>query len=65
MMSRRIVLSFDHPPCGDIAVDIHVSLCDPIQEGAEAIAERLRPVCPICKQPAIYVGFCFEPKDDL
>lgn len=54
MSKRRIRLMFDHPTptCDDVVVDIHLPLPDPIEDDAEAIAERVRPACPICKQPA-------------
>jgi hypothetical protein len=62
-MSRRLMLMFDHPTC-DVAVEIYVPLPEPIQEGTEAMADRYRPACPICKQPAQYLGWNFEPVDD-
>jgi len=55
-MSRRIVLGFTHATC-DVDVDVTVPLPDPIQEGADAMATRCRPACPICKEPMQYVGF--------
>ena len=61
-MSRRIILSFDHMPCGDITVDIYLPYVesDVGEGGVEELAKRHRPACPICKQPARYVGFGFE-----
>ena len=57
---HRIVLAFDHPPCEGVNVDVTVPLPDPIQESAEAMAERYRHTCPLCKEPARYVGFHFD-----
>jgi hypothetical protein len=64
-MSRRIMLSFDHASCSDGTVDIYLPLPDPIQESAEAMADRHRPACPICKQPARYVGWRFETAEEF
>ena len=63
--TTRISLMFDHPGCpDDIVVDIHLPLPDPIEEGAEAMAERVRPLCPICKQSMRYAGFSFSDEDE-
>ncbi len=61
-MTLRITLSFDHPPCGNVGVDIRIPMPNPIEESAEAIADRYRPECPICAEPARYVGFSMEPE---
>jgi len=58
-MNRRIVLSFEHTACGT-DVEIYVPLPDPLQEGAQAIADHRRPACPICKALMQYVGFSFD-----
>jgi hypothetical protein len=59
-MSNRIMLMFEHPACGEIVVDLHLPLPEPIVESADAMGERLRPACPICKQPMRYVGFSYD-----
>lgn len=53
-MSLRITLIFEHPTC-DVGVDVHLPLPDPIEVGAEAMADRCRPACPICKEPMRYI----------
>lgn len=61
----RISLLFDHPGCpGDVTVDIELPLPDPVVESTEAIAERVRPACPICKQRTRYAGFRFVDEDN-
>jgi hypothetical protein len=54
-VKSRIVLAFEHPTC-DIGVDVHIAFPNPIQ-GAEALAARVCPACPICKEPMSYTGF--------
>jgi hypothetical protein len=54
-VSNRVVLAFEHPSC-DIGVDIHIAFPDPVQ-GPKAQAARMRPACPICKEPLHYTGF--------
>jgi hypothetical protein len=63
MSKHRISLMFEHPACDDVVVDIHLPLPDPIEESAEAMADRVRPACPICKQPMRYVGWGFSDID--
>ena len=66
-MSTRIMLVFEHPTpttCDEIAIDIHLPLPDPIVEAAEAMAARVQPACPFCKQPMHYIGFNFENADE-
>lgn len=58
-MSRRITLVFEHPACGEVGTDVHLPLPNPITESAEAMAARVCPACPLCKQPMSYVGFSF------
>ena len=63
--TTRISLMFDHPGCpDDVVVDIHLPLPNPIDESAEAMAERVRPVCPICKQPMQYAAWGFSDEDE-
>lgn len=57
----RIRLMFEHPAC-EIVVDVHLPLADPIVEGADAMAARVCPACPICKERLGYVGFNLDPK---
>ena len=60
---RRIRLLFDHSEhsaCGEVSVSVHLPLFDPIVEGADALAARVRPACPICKEALRYVGFNLE-----
>lgn len=66
MSKRRIRFMFDHPTptCADVVVDIHLPLPDPIEEGAEAMAERVRPACPICKQPMRYAAWSYSDIND-
>ena len=61
-MSRRILFMFEHPAC-NVIVDIHLPLPDPIEESTEAMAERVRPACPICKQSMRYGGWNFSDAD--
>jgi len=56
----RIVLQFAHVTCDQVIVDINLPLPDPPTEGAEAMATRVCPACPICKLPMSYVGFSFD-----
>ena len=56
-MRRRIMLMFEHPACNDVVVDIHLPLPDPITESTEAMAARVIPACPICKEPMRYAGW--------
>jgi hypothetical protein len=65
MSKRRIRLMFDHPThtC-DVVVDIHLPLPEPIEESVAAMADRVRPACPICKQPMPYTGWSFSDLDD-
>jgi len=37
---------------------------DPINESAEAQADRVCPACPTCKAPMRYIGFRFSKDDD-
>ena len=63
-MSCRILLAFEHATC-DIGVDVHVPLS---KENSEVLADRVRPACPICKEPMIYIGFWIgmaDPEDPL
>ena len=59
---KHIMLMFEHPAC-DVVVDIHLPLPDPITEGADAMAERVRPACPICKEPMRYSAWGFSDTD--
>ncbi len=59
MSTRRIMLMFEHPTC-DVVVDVHIPLPEPIEEGAHAMAARVQPGCPICKELMRYVGFSFD-----
>lgn len=61
----RIALVFDHPPCDGVEITLTVPLPDPIQEGADALAARYLPACPLCKEPARYVGFHLDAEEDL
>lgn len=63
-MSSHITLVFEHTPCVDVRVDVRLPLPDPVEEGAEAIADRIRPTCPACKEAMQYVGFYFGNEDD-
>lgn len=63
MSASRIVLCFEHSTCA-VLVDITLPLPDPIVEGAETMADRIRPTCPICKNPTDYIGFCFDAEED-
>lgn len=58
-MSRRIMLLFEHPTC-DVSIDVYLPVPDPIEVGAEVMADHCRPACPICKMALQYVGFCLE-----
>ena len=53
MSKRRIRLMFDHPTptCDDVVVDIHLPLPTQIEAGAEALADRVRPLGggPLCE----------------
>jgi len=62
-MTRRIQLMFEHPTC-NVVVDVHIPLPEPIEEGHDAMAVRVRPACPLCKQPMRYVGWSFSTIDD-
>lgn len=62
--AKRIALVFDHPPCEGVEVTVVVPLPDPIQEGADAMAARCAPACPICKEPARYVGFHLDTESE-
>lgn len=59
----RITLVFSHPPCHGVRVDVCLPLPDPVEEGAEAMAGRVCPACPLCKEPMRYVGFHFGDED--
>jgi hypothetical protein len=63
-VNTHITLVFDHPPCNGVRVDIHLPLPDPPVEDAEAMAERMRPACPVCKRSMQYVGFYFGGDDE-
>lgn len=63
-MSRRIYLMFEHPTCQGIVVDIHLPLPDPAEKSTDDLALRVRPACPICKQPMRYSGWGFSDTDD-
>ena len=52
---HHIMLMFEHPSC-DVVVDIHLPLPD-------LMAERVRPLCPSCKQPMRY-SCCFSDYDE-
>lgn len=58
-MSRRIILVFEHPSCEEVAIEIQLPLPDPSTESADAMAARICPACPFCKEPMRYVGFSF------
>jgi len=62
--TRRIALVFDHPSCEGVEVTLTVPLPDLIQEGADAMAARFAPACPICKALARYVGFHFDTESE-
>ncbi len=59
-MSHRIMLMFEHPTCNDVVVDVHLPLPDPITENIDTIAARVKPACPICKEPMHYIGWGFS-----
>jgi hypothetical protein len=63
MSKHRIMLMFEHPPC-DVVVDVHIPLPEPIEESANAMAERVRPACPICKEPMRYSAWSFSDDEE-
>jgi hypothetical protein len=63
-MSTRITLVFDHPPCNGVRVDIRLPLPNFLTVGAEEMANRVCPPCPVCKQPMQYTGFHLGDNDD-
>lgn len=60
---HHIMLMFEHPAC-DVVVDIHLPLPDPIEESTEVMAERVRPLCPSCKEPMRYSCWSFSDYDE-
>lgn len=60
---KRIMIMFEHHAC-DVVVDIHIPLPEPIEESVDAMAERVRPACPICKEPMRYSAWGFSNTDD-
>lgn len=60
----RIMLMFEHPACNNVVVDIHLSLpeqrASPIDATAATLAARVRPACPICKDPMHYRAWGFS-----
>ncbi|HSX22388.1 MAG TPA: hypothetical protein VLE97_06385 [Gaiellaceae bacterium] len=63
MSRQRIRFAFEHITC-EAVVDVYLPRPDPITEGAETMAARVCPACPICALPMKYAGFSFE-VDDL
>lgn len=61
---RRIMLMFEHVPC-DVFVDVSVPLPEPIVEGAETMAARVLPQCPLRNKPSTYRGWSFDHEDGL
>lgn len=59
MSKHRITLMFEHRSC-DIVVDVHIPLPEPIDESANAMAARVQPACPICKEPMRYSAWGFS-----
>ncbi len=57
------MLMFEHPACDNVVVDIHLSLpepASPIDATAATLAARVRPACPICKEPMLYRAWGFS-----
>jgi hypothetical protein len=63
MSTRRIMIVFEHPRC-EIVVDVHLPLPEPIETGLDAMAERVRPACPICKEPMPYIAWNFSDTEE-
>jgi len=58
------MLMFEHPPCDDVVVDVHLPLLDPSTTNIEAMADRVRPACPICKEPMRFAAWNFSDTDE-